>query len=177
MKKEVIFFAHKAKTPFIVNIILKREDAINEEALRDRKKVEVEGGHFWLINPKPLFIAKLIFARERDIEDVTHILQRGKEIDEPLLFHLVKEYRYEKLKKILQYTTKYDEKGDQYSIVHSTEYWKKPFFARFSLENVNHETLVTLVVFVLFTGLIVSRKSRKYLSENIWKKGVLFAGA
>ncbi|NIQ07403.1 MAG: nucleotidyltransferase family protein [Candidatus Korarchaeota archaeon] len=112
MEKEGTLFAHDTQTPFTVDMILMREERLNEVALRDRKKVELEGVRFWVISPEPLFIAKLIFARERDIEDVTHILQRSKrEIDEALLFTLAEEYNVEKkLKKVLRYKNQYDEK-------------------------------------------------------------------
>lgn len=114
MEKKGTLFAHDTQIPFTVDMILKAEERLNEVALRDRKKVELEGVRFWVISPEPLFIAKLIFARERDIEDITHMLQRSKrEIDETLLFTLAEEYKVaKKLKKILRYKNQYDEKRD-----------------------------------------------------------------
>lgn len=111
MKKEGTLFAHDTKTPFTVDMILKGEEKINEVALRDRKEVELDEIQFWLISPEPLFIAKLMFARERDIKDVTQMLQRSREeIDENLLFNLAEEYNVlAKLKEILRYKNQYEE--------------------------------------------------------------------
>lgn len=111
MEKEGTLFAHDTKTPFTVDMILKGAEKLNAVALRDRKEVELNEIRFWLIPPEPLVIAKLMFARERDIEDVTQMLQVSKEeIDEDLLISLAEEYNLqEKLQEILRYKNQYEE--------------------------------------------------------------------